>query len=176
MGQCASFDLYCSYNPVIDAQIATPCGHTFCGCCVKKVIREAIGQIKCELCRQPVVGFYKNHFALNVLSTKEGECSACSETFPLDSALEHVESCTSTDVTCNLCRETLRRVGQGTHVQVCPMVEVNCEYGEKLRRREEAAHKDFTCALGEVACPLKCGEMVKRYVEYFLLFIIAGEP
>lgn len=168
MGHCAPFDLYCSYNPIVDAQIATPCGHTFCGCCLKRFIREANGQTKCELCRQPVLSFYKNHFALNVLSTKQGECSACSETFPLDSALRHVESCTSTDITCNLCRETLRRVDQGTHVQVCPMVEINCECGEKLKRRQEAAHKDSTCILREVSCPLKCGEMVKRYVEYYV--------
>ena len=120
----------------------------------------------CQLCRQPVRTFCKNHFALNVLSTKEGECSACSEKFPLDAALRHVESCTSTDVTCDLCRETLRRVDQGNHVQVCPIVEIDCECGEKLQRREQAVHKDSECALREIACPLKCGEIVKRYVEY----------
>ena len=125
----------------------------------------------CELCRQPVLSFCKNHFALNVLSTKERECSACSEKFPLDSALRHVERCTSTDITCDLCHETLRRVDQGTHVQVCLMVEINCECGEKLQRREEAVHKDSMCALRKVACPLKCGEMVKRYAE-FIIFVI----
>lgn len=48
------------------------------------------------------------------------------------------------------------------------MVEINCECGEKLKRRQEAAHKDSTCILREVSCPLKCGEMVKRYVEYYV--------
>lgn len=122
--------------------------------------------MKCNLCRQPVVNFCKNHFAVNVLSTKEGECSACSEKFTLDSALRHVENCPSTDTTCDLCHETVRRVAQGTHVQVCLMAEINCECGEKLQRLEEADHKDSTCTHREVACPLKCGEKVKRYVEY----------
>jgi len=46
------------------------------------------------------------------------------------------------------------------------MVEIDCECGEKLQRREQAVHKESKCALREIACPLKCGEMVKRYVEY----------
>ena len=59
----------CSTKPVIDAQVATPHGHTFCGHCVD-MFQQMAGQIPCATCRQVVVKFCQNIFANKVLSTK----------------------------------------------------------------------------------------------------------
>ena len=76
--------LFFSKNPLLDGEMATPCGHTFCGFCVNKFKNEAAGRvITCGVCRQPITAFLKNHLASTMLGMVDGECLRCKGTFPL---------------------------------------------------------------------------------------------
>ena len=67
-----------SKNPLLDAELVIPCGHTFCGFCVNILRSKNSGkEIKCEKCREPVKAFCKNHLANNFLSMVDGECNWC---------------------------------------------------------------------------------------------------
>ena len=80
-----------STKPVLDAQIAMKCGHTFCGFCVDTMKSQSVN-VSCAICRQPVMMFCRNIFASKVLAKVKCECLACKAEFNLDTAKQHVRS------------------------------------------------------------------------------------
>ena len=58
-------------NPLLDAQIVIPCGHSFCGFCVEEM-KESTRASSCQLSRQTVNAIYPNRKANSMLSTLEG--------------------------------------------------------------------------------------------------------
>ncbi|PFX21211.1 hypothetical protein AWC38_SpisGene14310 [Stylophora pistillata] len=58
-------------NPILDAELATPCGHSFCGFCVDMFKKTSQGQSStCEMCRQPVTAFCSNRLGLRKSSAQ----------------------------------------------------------------------------------------------------------
>ena len=151
-----------SHKPVLDAEIATPCGHTFCGFCVDTLKKSA--NISCAMCRQPVTMFIRNIFASKVLANLKCECCACGSQFILDFAKDHAKTCTEIEIGCSLCAEKIKRVNELGHSEVCPMRRVTCECGQVVTRREQNRNKESVCEFTKVGCPLKCGQEVERYV------------
>ena len=157
--------LFDSKNPLLDAELVIPCGHTFCGFCVKILKSEKSGkEIKCEKCRDPVKAFCKNHLANNFLSMVDGECKWCKGTFPLHSERDHIEICQKIEISCKQCRIAIKRKERDSHEATCPMADVLCGCGVTYRRVNEESHKERTCSLTEVPCPLHCGKNIKRWV------------
>lgn len=63
--------LFYSKNPILDAELATPCGHSFCGFCVDIFKKTNQGQSStCEMCRQPVTAFCSNRLGLRKSSAQ----------------------------------------------------------------------------------------------------------
>ena len=152
---------FCSKNPLLDAEMATPCGHTFCGFCVG-VFKTTSGAITCEMCRQPVVTFVKNHLANTMLRMVDGECNWCKKTIALNTAKDHLQTCEEVVLKCKECQTALKRRHLETHKATCEMVDVQCDCGVAFKRKDEKNHMERTCNLFEVPCPLKCGENIKR--------------
>ena len=133
-------NLFSGKKPVLDAQLAMPCGHTFCGFCVEQ-FKKNTGAISCEICRQPGVNFCRNIFTSNVLSSYKAKCTRCSETFDLNMAKQHVRRCQEIEVACDLCQATIKQGDKVAHLQVCPLSDITCECGEKMKKKDEASHK-----------------------------------
>ena len=155
-----SFFFY-SKNPLLDAELVIPCGHTFCGFCVSHKTQGS----KCEKCRDPVQAFCENQLANNFLSMVDGQCNWCKGTFPLHSAKDHLVICQEIEMHCKPCRIAVKRKDSDAHKATCPMADVVCGCGIVFRRANEESHKETTCCLTEVPCPLNCGENVKRWVQ-----------
>lgn len=156
------FPVFFSKNLLLDGEMATPCGHTFCGFCVNKFKNEAAGRvITCGVCRQPITAFFKNHLATTMLGMVDGECLRCKGTFPLNAAKDHLKHCQEVEVNCNYCGIALKRRDEASHQTTCLMVDVACQCGAVFKRAEEENHKETTCRLREVPCPLDCGKKIK---------------
>lgn len=148
-------------KPLLDAQIATPCGHTFCGECVYR-FQQTSRAIQCAMCRQVVIAFCKNIFASNLITAIDGECLACKGRIKLDAAKDHLGRCSEVEVVCLLCSEKLQRKHQDGHD--CPMREIICNCGEKFNKKDEEHHQHL-CSFKQIQCPFDCGELVERYVK-----------
>ncbi|CAH3124431.1 unnamed protein product [Pocillopora meandrina] len=58
-----------------NAELATQCGHSFCGFCVNILRSRNQGQsARCEICRQPVTTFFPNRLANAALGLVHGHC------------------------------------------------------------------------------------------------------
>lgn len=154
-------NLFCNNWPVLDAHLAALCGHTFCGFCVEQ-FRKTTGAIACAKCREPGVDFFCNIFANNVLSTFKGQCKSCLEKFDLDMSKDHVWKCQQIMVTCELCQATLKQGEKVAHSQACPLSDTTWECREKIKKKDEHDHRETTCGMTPIPCPLKCGVFVKR--------------
>ena len=154
----------CSAKPVIDAQVATPCGHTFCGYYVE-MFQQTAGPIPCAMCRQLVVKFCRNIFANKVLATIQGKCLVCNDEFDLGTAKDHVKHCPQMEMTCSLCKETIKRIDQLVHANACPMKET-CACGEIFPQKNQDEHKELSCSFKRIDCPLNCQDSVQRYLIF----------
>ncbi|XP_074627105.1 TNF receptor-associated factor 6-like [Acropora palmata] len=154
-------------NPLLDAQIATPCGHSFCGFCVETFqATNGGGNITCQMCRQSVVAFCQNRLANNMLAMVEGERVWCHQRFPLNTAKDHVKCCGELETECSRCHAAVKRANRNSHNDECLMADIQCECGVLLKRADADEHRRNLCALQEIVCPLKCGETVKRFVLF----------
>lgn len=163
--------IFYSKNPLLDAQVATPCGHSFCECCVNKFKSKNAGRvIKCEMCRGPIAGWCKNLLANNFLSMVEGDCKWCRKKFTLNIAKDHIENCQEMERPCKQCKTMVKRREEDAHSANCSMADVLCPCGLTFKRADEESHIQTMCCLKEVPCPLNCGKDVKRLVKriYFL--------
>ena len=151
----------CSKNPLLDAEIVVPCGHSFCSFCIDQIKGSPARASTCQLCREPVTTYCKNRKASSMMSTVQGSCCWCKETFPLDTAKQHIRHCQELEGECAACKKSVKR-GDIQHDEVCEYMETVCECGEKLMRRTVHNHKSTTCPMRETHCPLKCGVLVKR--------------
>ena len=159
--------LFHSKNPLLDAQIATPCGHSFCGFCVETFqATNGGGNITCQMCRQSVVAFCQNRLANNMLAMVEGERVWCHQRFPLNTAKDHVKCCGELETECSRCHAAVKRANRNSHNDECLMADIQCECGVLLKRADADEHRRNLCALQEIVCPLKCGETVKRFVLF----------
>ena len=147
---------------VLDAEIATPCGHTVCGSCTDTLKKSS--NTSCAMCRQPVAMFCRNIFASKLLANVKCECLACNSQLNLDSETEHVKTCKEMEIKCSLCAQQIKRDDELAHSEVCPMRRITCVCGQIVTYREQNAHKENMCEFTKVGCPLKCEEMVERYV------------
>ena len=161
------FILFSSKKPILEAHMATPCGHSFCGFCVAQ-FKKTPGQLTCAMCRQQVENFCKNIFVCNLLSTFQGECLACKDRFSLDSSAEHIKKCPHMEVQCHLCGENFKRQDQAVHEDACTMAEIVCECGKKFPRKDQREHVADRCDFAKMSCPLNCGQMIERYVEFHI--------
>ena len=140
------FELFlfiCSKNPFLDAEIATPCGHSFCGFCVDQF--RANGKADCQLCQQPVVMHTKNRLANDMLATINGDYSWCQQELPLDTAKQHVRRCDQIQVSCDLCKQPFKR----KDLQECIFRDVICLCGMCLKKKDEEEHIRTTCSFKE---------------------------
>lgn len=159
----------CSTDPMVNALMSIPCGHTFCGKCVANFQRN--GTNTCQMCRRPAQSFCRNILAENAVAKLSGKCEGCGASISLEQADQHVRQCNEIKEKC-LCNEDVARKDLPLHKNTCPKQEVTCECGLKMKREEEAAHKKDGCRFVEIDCPLKCGALVKRYV-YSMFSILA---
>ena len=159
--------LFHSKNSLLVAQIATPCGHSFCGFCVETFqATNGGGNITCQMCRQSVVAFCQNRLANNMLAMVEGECVWCHQRFPLNTAKDHVKCCGELETECSRCHAAVKRANRNSHNDECLMADIQCECGVLLKRADADEHRRNSCALQEIVCPLKCGESVKRFALF----------
>ena len=129
-------------NPLLDAQIATPCGHSFCGFCVETFqATNGGGNITCQMCRQSVVVFCQNRLANNMLAMVEGECVWCHQRFPLNTAKDHVKCCGELETECSRCHAAVKRANRNSHNDECLMADIQCECGVLLKRAEADEHR-----------------------------------
>ena len=150
-----------SKNPVLDAEMATPCGHSFCGFCVECF--KTTGKDKvCQKCKISVSSFCKNIFACNMLNLEKGECRWCQEEFPLDDAKNHVRRCNQIEVSYGTCKKTVKRADEFQHQLVCDERDIVCVCGTLVKKKGEDKHKEKWCNFLEVPCPLKYGQLIKR--------------
>ena len=155
--------LFYSKNPILDAELATPCGHSFCGFCVDMFKKTSQGQSStCEMCRQPVTAFCSNRLANTMLGMVDGQCKCCGENIALNRAKDHLERCPELELNCQECQESMKRKQIDAHKATCPMVEVLCKCGISFKRKDKKKHGDLTCSVTEVPCPLKCGQNITR--------------
>ena len=124
---------FCSLNPVLDAEIATPCGHSFCGFCVEQF--KANGKTACQKCKQPVTAYIKNRFANDIIATVDGECSWCQEKLKLDTAKQHVRQCQLLEKPCDLCHQPFKRRDLQQHVEECPFRDIVCGCGTRIKKK-----------------------------------------
>ena len=147
---------FSSKKPLLDAQMATPCGHTFCGKCVDQ-LKGTSRPVPCPLCRQIVQEFCRNIFATQLLTRVQGDCLACKDKVQLDTAKQHIEKCQEIDVVCLQCNQTVKRRTQPAHESACPMREITCGCGEKCK------HADLeNCSFQKSNCPLNCDHVIER--------------
>ena len=158
---------FSSTKPILDAHMATPCGHSFCGFCVAQ-FKKTTGQLACAMCRQQVENFCKNIFVCNLLSTFQGECIACKDHFSLDTSVEHIKKCPRIEIKCNLCGSNFKCQDQALHEDACTMVEIVCECGNKFPRKDQCEHIANRCDFAKMSCPLNCGQMIERYVDFHI--------
>ena len=158
-----SFHVFCSLNPLLDAEIATPCGHSFCGFCVEHF--KANGKTACQKCKQPVTAYIKNRLANDMIAMVDGECSWCGEMLKLDTAKQHVRQCQLLEKPCDLCHQLCKRQDLQLHVQECLFRDMVCACGTRIKKKDEENHVATTCAFKEEPCPLNCGATVKRSVK-----------
>lgn len=155
-----------SKNPLLVAQVATPCSHSFCEWCVNKIkSKYARRVIKCESCREPVSGWCKNLLANNFLSMVDGECKWCSKKVKLNNAKDHIEYCEEMEGPCKQCKAIVRHREEDAHSAYCSMADVLCPCGLTFKRADEESYIQTMCGLTEVPCPLNCGN-VKRLVKH----------
>ena len=161
--RCDPINVFCNLNHVLDAEIATPCGHSFCGFCVEQF--KASGKTACQKCKQPVSAYVKSRFADDIIATVDGECSWCREKLKLDTAKQHVRQCQLVEKPCDLCHKPFKRQDQQQHAQECPLRDIVCACGAQIKKKNEENHVASTCAFKEEPCPLNCGATVKRSVR-----------
>lgn len=116
-------------------------------------------------CRDPVEAFCKNHLANNFLSMVDGQCKWCKGTFPLHSARDHIEICQEIEISCKQCHIAVKCKDSDAQKVACLMADVVCGCGIVFRRANKESHKETTCCLTEVPCPLHCGKNVRRWVQ-----------
>lgn len=155
------FLLISSKNPVLDAEMATPCGHSFCGFCVECFKTNGIDKV-CQKCRRSVSAFGKNLFASNMLNMEKGRCRWFQEEFPLDNAKNHVRQCNQIEVPCGRCKKVVKRADEFQHQLECEERDIVCACGTRLKKKDEDEHKENWCTFLEGPCPLKCGQLVKK--------------
>ena len=155
------FLLMSSKNPVLDAEIATPCGHSFCGFCVECFKTQGRDKV-CQLCKIPVSSFCRNLLAGNMLNLEKGQCRWCQEEFPLDDAKTHVRRCAQLEVPCGKCKRKVKRADELQHQLVCEERDIVCACGTLIKKKDEDKHQEKWCNFLEVPCPLKCGQLIKR--------------
>ena len=126
-------------------------------------------QIKCEKCRNPVQAFCKNQLANNFLSMVDGQCNWCKGTFPLHSAKDHLEICQEIEKNCQQCCIAVKRKDSDAHKATCLMADVARGCGIVFRRADEESHKETTCCLTEVPCPLHCGKKRQKVGSIFIM-------
>ncbi|XP_074639003.1 TNF receptor-associated factor 6-B-like [Acropora palmata] len=129
-----------SKKPLLDAQMATPCGHRFCGKCVDH-LKGRSRPVPCPLCRQIVPEFCRNIFVTQLLTKVQGDCLACKDKVQLDTAKEHIEKCGEIDVVSLQCNQTVKRRTQRAHESACPMREIICDCGEKCKHADFEKHR-----------------------------------
>ena len=93
-----------SKKPLLDAQMATPCGHTFCGKCVHQ-LKGTSRPVPCPLCCQIVQEFCRNIFVTQLLTRVQKDCLACKDKVQLDTAQQHIVKCQEIDVVCLQCNK-----------------------------------------------------------------------
>ena len=152
--------------------MCVPCGHTFCGSCIS-TLRSNSELERCAMCRERISSIVRNRFAENLMEDVEGTCRLCGQVFPLSGTEDHIGTCEMVQITCGRCSASFPRREEASHQGQCAMALVHCECGEEFVRRDLAMHKASACGHILVACPLACGESVKRYVSfaYRMLFI-----
>ncbi|XP_068747135.1 TNF receptor-associated factor 5-like [Montipora capricornis] len=150
-------------KPVVLPQMATPCGHSFCGFCVNE-LGKTVRPISCPMCRQRVDQFCKNIFACKVLSTFQEECLDCNATFTLDMAKDHVNNCPQMEMICSHCNQKVKRGDTALHSDRCVMKEVNCVCGMQVKQKDMNSHKEDSCSWKKISCPLNCKIMIERYL------------
>lgn len=101
----------------------------------------------------------------NFLSMVDGQCKWCKGTFPLHSARDHIEICQEIEISCKQCHIAVKCKDSDAHKVACLMADVVCGCGIVFRRANKESHKETTCCLTEVPCPLHCGKNVRRWVQ-----------
>ena len=152
-----------SDNPLLDAEMVTPCGHSFCGFCVHHFRAHGTDK-KCQKCGINVTGFCKNLLANSVLEREEAECVYCQKKFTLDRAKDHVRRCVLLPVDCSFCSQPVKRKDRQQHMEECLFRDVVCACGLTVKKKDQENHVATTCPFREEPCPLKCGYSVKRLV------------
>ena len=150
-------------NPILDAELATPCGHSFCGFCVNILRSRNQGQSsRCEICRQLVTTFCPNRLANVALGMVHGYCKWCESEITLNQAKDHLERCPELEVSYQQCQESIKQKEMDAHRSTCLMMDVVCECGIRFKTRYKQNHQDLFCSFTVVPCPLKCGENIIR--------------
>ena len=81
---------------------------------------------------------------------------------------EHIKKCPHMEVKCNLCGENFKRQDHALHEDACTMAEIVCECGNKFPRKDQCEHVAHRCDFTKMSCPLNCGQMIERYVDFHI--------
>ena len=101
--------IHFSTYPMVDPQIANPCGHPVCGHCADQLVKNGVKN--CHICRQPRLGFNcRNIFVQQLLGNVKATCKSCSQEVALNEVETPVtKDCGEIEVPCGQCQASIKR-------------------------------------------------------------------
>lgn len=163
--------MFLSSLNVILKPITLSCGHSGCEKCLANLAR--IATPKCHTCRTP---FTANGLKLNVIMdtmTRDlnVKClsGGCEWSGIYPEAEDHYNECPKLEERCKNehCTHVAARETMPAHEDVCPKQKLPCMDCKLLVPRDGIQHHhDFMCVNSPVQCPLECGTLLPRYVDY----------
>ena len=149
-----------STYPMVNPQIANPCGHPVCGHCADQLVKNGVKN--CHMCRQPRLGFCRNIFAEELLGNVKATCKGCSQELALNEVETHAtKDCGEIEVPCEQCQASIKRKDNTVHHGSCPKSKITCRCSLQIFRQDQEQHREV-CRLAEVQCRLGCGSTVQR--------------
>ncbi len=152
------------------------CGHSACQKCI--VTLSEISP-KCHRCRAP---FTANALTVNyTLDTITRELKlkclseGCTWSGLYPRAEDHYNECPKLVETCKnaSCKHVSTRESMPAHEDVCPKLLLPCGDCKLMIPRDGMQHhRQSTCVNSPVQCPLDCGTVLPRYVDFFTISLV----
>lgn len=96
------FFLSYSLNPIYNAEIVVPCGHSICKSCKNSLCLQGRGH-QCPVCNTAVSSFITNFSIMNGVMELKGNCKHCKAELYIKDMEAHFLSCQEKPISCVTC-------------------------------------------------------------------------